>query len=159
MNDCNNKKTIYLIRHGESTFNSTGREDTDCNLTEKGRKQSNKLGERLKNTIFDFLIVSPLRRAQQTFQHAKINYKEKETNYLCREYKETKSDFLDGEEFLPESTEELRVRCESFISYLKTLDHSLIGVVCHCTFIYNLLDIHQNCGRWIDNTEYVIIYL
>ena len=159
MKDCITKKTVYLIRHGESTFNATNRQDVDCNLTDLGRKQAKKLGERLKDIHFDFVIISPLARAQQTFENSKINHKALETNYLCREYKETKSDFLIGEDFRQETDEELTQRCMNFIEYMKTLDYSLIGVVCHSTFIYYSLDILLGRGQWLDNADFSIIYL
>ncbi len=61
---------LYVARHGETEWNSLdkicGR--TDLNLTEKGICQAHDLGKRMReeNKIPDVIIVSPMKRAQQT---------------------------------------------------------------------------------------------
>lgn len=59
---------LYLIRHGESTFNRDDRVQGQSNphLTEQGKKQAHLLKNRLSNTSFDFVYSSHLRRAYNT---------------------------------------------------------------------------------------------
>lgn len=59
---------LYVTRHGETEWNAKdlvcGR--TDLDLTEKGRKQAQTLGEKLTEIPIDAIFVSPLKRAQET---------------------------------------------------------------------------------------------
>ncbi|MBN1586586.1 MAG: histidine phosphatase family protein [Candidatus Omnitrophica bacterium] len=57
-----------LIRHGESTWNESGRIQgwSNPHLSETGRKQAERLAARLKRTKISHLYTSPLRRARQT---------------------------------------------------------------------------------------------
>ena len=60
--------TLYLIRHGEAEGNlyrlMIGR--TDCDLTDLGRKQADRLGQRFQSIRLDAVYSSPLHRALQT---------------------------------------------------------------------------------------------
>ncbi len=64
--------TLYIIRHGETTGNDAGRfqGSTDCPLSEQGRRQIDRLGERCRDLPFDVLISSPLVRARDTAKAA-----------------------------------------------------------------------------------------
>ena len=64
------KTTIMLIRHGEAEGNFVRRFHGFYNssLTDKGRKQIERLAQRLKDTHFDFLYSSDLDRAYETAQ-------------------------------------------------------------------------------------------
>ncbi len=61
---------LIIVRHGETPDNindiSQGQRDTI--LTEEGRRQAVKLGERLKNEKIDFIYSSDLTRTKQTLQ-------------------------------------------------------------------------------------------
>jgi broad specificity phosphatase PhoE len=60
---------LYLIRHGESAYNSQGLIQGQCDvlLSDKGRRQVCTLGERMKKTTpVDMIITSDLVRAQET---------------------------------------------------------------------------------------------
>lgn len=63
------KKTIYLVRHGESEENA-GAKITGATspLSEKGRAQAQALAERATRLTFDVIITSTMLRAQQTGQ-------------------------------------------------------------------------------------------
>lgn len=52
--------TIYFMRHGETIFNALGRVQGWCDtpLTEKGVKQAQMLGEKLKNICFKIAFTS-----------------------------------------------------------------------------------------------------
>ncbi len=60
--------TLILIRHGETEWNRDRRFQGhgDSNLTDKGRAQTDALGQRLIATRFDRLISSDLGRARET---------------------------------------------------------------------------------------------
>jgi broad specificity phosphatase PhoE len=59
---------LYLIRHGESTYNVEGRiqGQADCELSERGRRQGQALAQRLASAPIEAIYASPLRRASQT---------------------------------------------------------------------------------------------
>jgi probable phosphoglycerate mutase len=60
--------TIYLARHGETAWTLTGQHTgrTDLPLTERGRQNAQRLGERLKGLNFPKVLTSPLQRAACT---------------------------------------------------------------------------------------------
>lgn len=64
-------KTLYLIRHAKSSWESAGVADADRPLIPKGIKKTKQIVEFLKNreTLFDLIISSPAVRA---FETAKI---------------------------------------------------------------------------------------
>ena len=59
---------IYYIRHGETAWSLTGQHTgtTDIPLTENGEEQALKLMTRLDGIVFSHVLVSPMKRAQQT---------------------------------------------------------------------------------------------
>jgi len=61
-------QVIYLIRHGETAFNRDGRVQghTESDLSELGREQARRVGERIQGVDFDHAYTSPLRRARET---------------------------------------------------------------------------------------------
>ncbi|HAW49733.1 TPA: phosphoglycerate mutase [bacterium] len=59
---------LYLVRHGESTWNRKDKIQGQSNphLSEKGIKQAELLKKRLMDIPFDFVYSSPLKRAYKT---------------------------------------------------------------------------------------------
>ena len=61
---------VYLLRHGQSTYNVLGlcNDDpsVDVHLTDIGIEQADKLAKELQNAAFERIFVSRLRRTQQT---------------------------------------------------------------------------------------------
>jgi broad specificity phosphatase PhoE len=59
---------LLLIRHGESLANAEGRLQghLDIPLSDRGRRQAERLGERLAPLGVEALYTSPLRRARET---------------------------------------------------------------------------------------------
>lgn len=59
---------IYVVRHGESEWNSIGRiaGRIDISLSKKGIEQAKKTAKKLKSVDFDVVISSPLKRTLKT---------------------------------------------------------------------------------------------
>jgi broad specificity phosphatase PhoE len=59
---------IYLIRHGESTYNAQGRiqGQTDIPLSDFGRQQAQAIAAGMAHIKLDAIFASPLQRAYQT---------------------------------------------------------------------------------------------
>lgn len=59
---------VYLARHGETAWSLTGQHTglTDLPLTERGQRNAQRLGERLKGLTFAKVFTSPLQRASLT---------------------------------------------------------------------------------------------
>ncbi|MBN1591315.1 MAG: histidine phosphatase family protein [Pirellulales bacterium] len=59
---------LYLIRHGESTYNVEGRiqGQSDPGLSELGRRQAQAIARRLAKSPIGVIFASPLRRATET---------------------------------------------------------------------------------------------
>jgi len=66
---------VYFVRHGETEWTRTGRYTglTDIALTARGEAEARGVGERLRNTSFDMVLTSPLRRARRRFQLRPLN--------------------------------------------------------------------------------------
>lgn len=65
------KKTIYLIRHGETDFNKMGAvqgRGVNADLNEKGRMQAHAFFQKYKDVPFKKVYTSSLKRTQQTSQ-------------------------------------------------------------------------------------------
>ncbi|TDO22898.1 histidine phosphatase family protein [Pedobacter duraquae] len=64
---------IYLLRHGETTYNADGNRycgRTDAQLTTKGLAQATAVAEQLRNIKLDAVYASPLFRAKRTAEIA-----------------------------------------------------------------------------------------
>ncbi len=65
------RKTLYIIRHGETDLNKKGivqGRGMDTDLNEKGREQADAFYEAYKNIPFDKIYTSTLKRTHQTVQ-------------------------------------------------------------------------------------------
>jgi broad specificity phosphatase PhoE len=62
-------KRIWLVRHGQSKSQSGEDDDTvNPELSSLGEQQAKRLIEPLKDTFYDVIIISPLKRAWQTYE-------------------------------------------------------------------------------------------
>ncbi len=64
------KGKLVIVRHAESEWNATGRWTgwTNVHITEKGKGESRKMGEQLKDIKFDLGYVSEQVRSEETLQ-------------------------------------------------------------------------------------------
>eukprot|EP01083_Nonionella_stella_P100908 285257_1 len=165
---------ITFIRHGESQFNVTepniyntqnkavspNNALLDCGLTHKGIQQCSAL-----NFEFDLLIVSPLRRCQETVEYSKIEYDRIITLHIFREYKTDICDFMAHEKRIGETENEIINRTNASKHVLQYIindspDIRSIGIVSHHDFIwYFTSEIIQNerFGTGLQNADFITL--
>lgn len=92
---------IYLLRHGETTWNADNNRycgRTDIGLTEKGTRQAESVRDQLKAISFDEVFSSPLQRAYTTAQIASGKAVKKEQRLIELDFGEwenkTKEEFI-----------------------------------------------------------------
>ncbi len=140
-------KRLYYIRHGETKMNRSGHYSgtSETKLTPKGRAQAKAAGQLAKNLNIDYIVASPLSRAQAT---AKIIAKEIgypvakiHTNALFIERHFGAMEGLPWEPDLDidgiadvESKHELLSRAKEALAFLHTLPYDNVLVVAHGTF-------------------------
>ena len=150
-------KKITIIRHAQSKFNAgeytTDDELRNCELSELGKQQAKNL-----NHEFDLLVLSPLKRAIETYAHSNIKTKNVIICDLFREQKEEgQLNYLDFEEINPESIEDIKQRVLEAKDYLKMLSSNNIGIISHAVFIYYFLWACDQPARIIGNTESIVL--
>jgi len=65
------KKTLYIVRHGQTDLNKLGivqGRGKDTDLNDEGRSQANQFYQAYKNVAFDKIYISALKRTQQSVQ-------------------------------------------------------------------------------------------
>lgn len=68
--DSKQKKTVYLIRHGQSIDNASPVfQATNSPLSKIGRQQAKSIANRMSTIPFDALISSTVQRAKETAEH------------------------------------------------------------------------------------------
>jgi hypothetical protein len=148
---------LILLRHAHSTWN--GYEDSmshdvervyclkctwclqwvDCGLTIRGKEQASRL-----TSHYPTVIVSPLRRAQQTLDLSKITWDQRINHPLVRESRVDPSDWLENEvelELDRETNDELMARGDQFLVWIKEHARDLqepILIISHSEFICSL---------------------
>ena len=61
-------RKIWIVRHAESKAQTGEQTGLDTSLSMKGLGQSRKIGSALSEIRFDTVLVSPLRRARETYE-------------------------------------------------------------------------------------------
>jgi len=131
-----NKKTIFLIRHGESEDNVRATQFPDrpeqdfvnTKLTPLGREQA----AAIKGPC-QLLMISPLRRTLETYAFSGLTCAHLEVSYLCREWLGWgPSQYLEGEDqSLKESWSEFQLRMDRLYTALSMRVEDHITIVCH----------------------------
>lgn len=116
-----NKKKLYFIRHGES-YGNIGQPTMDSPLTSVGIQQA-----KLLSGHFDCVIISPLKRAQETLTHSHITYNHLLINNNFRERIIGITDKLGDEEV--ESDEQFFTRMNQFHQQLELLCEKYDSIV------------------------------
>jgi uncharacterized phosphatase len=149
-----NPTIIYIIRHGETDWNASGRLQgcEDIELNDAGHEQAHKLAHYLKRKSWDVIVSSPLKRAFETagiiasyisLQDIQVIDELKERNYglasgLLPE--ERRNRFPDGTIPGQEEFEHLRNRAMDALTRIAT-DHAgkRIIVVSHGALTNSIL--------------------
>lgn len=149
------RRLIYFLRHTESQFNADpiNGNTVDCGLTNKGVEQAKQI-----EGTYDLVIISPLKRAQQTFYHSNIVAKRIEIWDEVREVVQSMCDILEGEEFKDEIDKEVLARISRFRNKLNGVDAERILVVTHADFVWWLTskmvkEDGERYGTWLGNGE------
>jgi len=141
-------KTVTIIRHGQSKQNAGQCKNNDelrnCALSDFGKEQAKKLEQN-----FDVVLVSPLRRAIETYENSNIKTDNLIHSDLFREHREHNlSEFLENEEIIPEH--DVRQRARDAFAFIKELNYNNIGIVTHLCFSWYLL---EQCGQPVISLE------
>lgn len=125
-------KEITFIRHAQSLFNvGKSRHQRDCGITLGGELASRSI----KGTV-DCVVLSPLRRAIQTYALSEVKCGRVIVSNLFREHKNgTVSNYLSKEDIDLESEDELKQRIEIAIQFLRSLPYKQIAVFTHHDFM------------------------
>ena len=135
-------KKIFLVRHGETAWSLSGQHTgkTDIPLTEKGKEEALRLSPILKKIHFSKALVSPLKRAHETFNivglpiPAELDKDLEEWNYgdyegiSSKEIAKTNPDwslFIDG---APggESLQDIELRTSRILNKIHSLDGNIV---------------------------------
>ncbi len=145
---------LYLIRHGESTANVEERFSgwSPAPLTQKGREQAKRTGERIAGISFDRIFSSDQIRAKETtglvfpglpytedWRLREIHIGRMLEDRLrvdgFREYGQALHDAVDKRDFTPFGGESYAMHCERAAQFMEDLsafsDDERIAVVCH----------------------------
>lgn len=150
------KKTIYIVRHGQTDFNLKGiiqGGGVDSSLNERGREQAQAFFAKYKNEGFETILTSTLKRTHQTVapffdlnlnweQHAEID----EMNWGVHEGKKPEPSHIEEYKLLMQSWEnenyharleggesafELGQRLSRFIEHLKNRTERKLLICSH----------------------------
>lgn len=150
---------IYVVRHGESTFNTTSIYQPNYSaLSELGEKQAASLGSRFKHIPIDIIFSSDFTRAHHTAEQISLNTQKpiqiiedlrevkKPTEIVGRHHRDPKSiefetealknihdpnwHYLDEENF-----HDFRTRVSRLLDFLNEQPHENIVIVTHSLVI------------------------
>lgn len=144
---------ITFLRHCESIFNAENSDFKNCLLSKKGVDQAKKL-----SGSYEYVIISPLKRCQETLKYSQIIYDKIEEMEIVREHKVNICDFLEHEEVVFESETEIMERIIKFKEILKEVQkiYKSILVVTHSDFVwyFTMRKVKDDCfGKWLENGE------
>lgn len=120
--DIKNKKKLFFIRHGES-YGNIGQPVIDSPLTTTGIQQA-----KLLSGHFDCVIISPLKRAQETLEYSRITYDHLIINPNFRERIIGLTDKLNENETI-ETDEQFFSRVNQFHQQLESLCEKYDSIV------------------------------
>jgi broad specificity phosphatase PhoE len=122
---------LFLIRHGESTANSGEDDCVDAGLSARGIEQARELAGQ-----FGLAVLSPLRRARQTWELSSMQADYVVIEPACRERVVHPRDALPGELFRAETDDEFWQRVASFKAQLEawSATYGSIVIIGHSYF-------------------------
>ena len=149
---------VWLLRHAETEWSRSGQHTgrTDIPLTDAGREVARTLGERLAGEQFALALCSPLSRARETAQLARLecsglrddllewDYGEYE-GLTTPEIREDRPDWFLWRDGSPggEMPDEVAARCDRVIAEVRAVE-GRVALVAHGHILRAL------AARWID---------
>ncbi len=156
------------MRHGETVWNQKGITQGISNnrLSENGKEQAKKTGEKTKDVNFDLIISSPLMRTIQTSNivnkfHGKKIVKNSDiievaqgkftgTRYKDLTEEEKRQKATRSEEFGMENIDKLYARCKKFVDELKeNYQGKCVLVVTH-NMVASMIELIGKFGAYND---------
>jgi broad specificity phosphatase PhoE len=137
-------KRITIIRHAQSIHNSgefkTQEDARNAKLSEEGKRQASTV-----KGDFDTVVISPLRRAVETYARSSIKTRRLLMSELFREEADgCAANHFENEPIFLETKEQMRARAQKAKQYIQALDSNNIGIVAHGIFIWYFL---EACGQ------------
>jgi broad specificity phosphatase PhoE len=149
---------VWLLRHAETEWSRTGKHTgrTDIALTDAGREVARELGERLAGQDFAVVLCSPLSRARETAQLARLecsglrddllewDYGEYE-GLTTPEIRKDRPDWFLWHDGAPggEMPHDVAARCDRVIAEVRAVEGT-VALVAHGHILRAL------AARWID---------
>ena len=140
---------VFVVRHGQTEWNVLKKMQgsADIELNEKGLSQANETAEILKNSTFDVIFCSPLKRAKQTAEiinndrKLKIVFDDRLRERDYGEFEGTSKSSFNYNEFWAygkninyekaENVQEFFKRIYSFLDEITSKDYKNVLIVCH----------------------------
>lgn len=154
---------LHFIRHGQSTANRAQRIAgwTDAPLTDRGRYQATRLGQRLDPSIYDSVWSSDLSRALDTALLAGLSPiadpRLRELNFGDLEDQDWQAvaeahgpALADFESFTAPNGEPVSAMRDRVFGFLNELDHGTHALVCHggvIRIVLAAMDTHRFVGN------------
>jgi len=133
-----------FLRHAESVFNETGYSGYDAPITRRGAVRASEL-----TGDYDYVMVSTMLRARETFARSAITSPSVEFSTLCRERMiETPCNMMSGETGVAETEEDFLFRMQMLRSFLKRKSATCqrIRICCHHKVMRELVGVDaENC--------------
>ena len=127
----------------------------NCPLSNLGIEQSKKL-----NLQFDMLILSPLKRAIQTYANSNIKTKQLIISPYIREHISWESNWLDFEHNVPaESIEDMHKRIKYVMNMIHSMPYQNIGIISHSEFLHELFLLEFKQNIFFQNSNFVTVKL
>ncbi len=140
---------VFFVRHGQTNYNvldlCNNDPSKDVHLTDLGKQQAEKVGDKIKNIDFDLVIISELPRTKETAsiiaKDHRVEFKidsrinDRKTGFDSKPvsdfFKALESDIFNLKFNNGESFQEEKERVYSFLEELKSLNYKNILVVTH----------------------------
>jgi broad specificity phosphatase PhoE len=149
---------VWLLRHAETEWSRDGKHTgrSDIPLTDEGREAARRLGERLADVHFALVLCSPLSRARETAQLARLECSGVRDDLLEWDYgdyeglttpeiREDRPHWYLWHDGVPggEMPHDVAARCDRVIAEVRTVEGT-VALVAHGHILRAL------AARWID---------
>lgn len=150
---------LWLIRHAQSLWNTGTVKDEksipNCGLSDQGKQQATSI-----TGPVDLLILSPLRRALDTYVRSKLQEKRLVVSDLFREHATGASNCLELEDLsFVETQGALQKRVEDAIAFVKQQPETRVAILSHHDFLAAFTRRIRNDPLYLSNAQVVHLNL